>query len=234
MEKKRILVVDDEQDLCDILLYNLSSEGYDAEAAYSAEEALKQDLTAFDLLMLDVMMPGMSGFEMARLLKDSEQTAALPIIFLTAKDTEEDMLYGFGLGADDYVKKPFSVREVMARVKAVLNRTPSALVEEPESLLSYEGLVIDQERKAVIVDGESVALTKTEFELLLLLLSHRGQVFSRQEMLELVWPDGVIVSDRTVDVNITRMRKKIGRYSHYIVTRQGFGYCFEEAKTKRA
>lgn len=234
MEKKRILVVDDEQDLCDILLYNLSSEGYDAEAAYSAEEALKQDLTAFDLLMLDVMMPGMSGFEMARLLKDSEQTAALPIIFLTAKDTEEDMLYGFGLGADDYVKKPFSVREVMARVKAVLNRTPSALEEEPESLLSYEGLVIDQERKAVIVDGESVALTKTEFELLLLLLSHRGQVFSRQEMLELVWPDGVIVSDRTVDVNITRMRKKIGRYSHYIVTRQGFGYCFEEAKTKRA
>lgn len=234
MEKKRILVVDDEQDLCDILLYNLSSEGYDAEAAYSAEEALKQDLTAFDLLMLDVMMPGMSGFEMARLLKDSEQTAALPIIFLTAKDTEEDMLYGFGLGADDYVKKPFSVREVMARVKAVLNRTPSALEEEPESLLSYEGLVIDQERKAVIVDGESVALTKTEFELLLLLLSHRGQVFSRQEMLELVWPDGVIVSDRTVDVNITRMRKKIGPYSHYIVTRQGFGYCFEEAKTKRA
>lgn len=234
MEKKRILVVDDEQDLCDILLYNLSSEGYDAEAAYSAEEALQQDLTAFDLLMLDVMMPGMSGFEMARLLKDSEQTAALPIIFLTAKDTEEDMLYGFGLGADDYVKKPFSVREVMARVKAVLNRTPSALEEEPESLLSYEGLVIDQERKAVIVDGESVALTKTEFELLLLLLSHRGQVFSRQEMLELVWPDGVIVSDRTVDVNITRMRKKIGRYSHYIVTRQGFGYCFEEAKTKRA
>lgn len=234
MEKKRILVVDDEQDLCDILLYNLSSEGYDAEAAYSAEEALKQDLTAFDLLMLDVMMPGMSGFEMAKLLKDSEQTAALPIIFLTAKDTEEDMLYGFGLGADDYVKKPFSVREVMARVKAVLNRTPSALEEEPESLLSYEGLVIDQERKAVIVDGESVALTKTEFELLLLLLSHRGQVFSRQEMLELVWPDGVIVSDRTVDVNITRMRKKIGRYSHYIVTRQGFGYCFEEAKTKRA
>lgn len=234
MEKKRILVVDDEQDLCDILLYNLSSEGYDAEAAYSAEEALKQDLTAFDLLMLDVMMPGMSGFEMARLLKNSEQTAALPIIFLTAKDTEEDMLYGFGLGADDYVKKPFSVREVMARVKAVLNRTPSALEEEPESLLSYEGLVIDQERKAVIVDGESVALTKTEFELLLLLLSHRGQVFSRQEMLELVWPDGVIVSDRTVDVNITRMRKKIGRYSHYIVTRQGFGYCFEEAKTKRA
>ncbi|MBQ3878072.1 MAG: response regulator transcription factor [Prevotella sp.] len=234
MEKKRILVVDDEQDLCDILLYNLSSEGYDAEAAYSAEEALKQDLTTFDLLMLDVMMPGMSGFEMARLLKSDEQTAALPIIFLTAKDTEEDMLYGFGLGADDYVKKPFSVREVMARVKAVLNRTPSALEEEPESLLSYEGLVIDQERKAVIVDGESVALTKTEFELLLLLLSHRGQVFSRQEMLELVWPDGVIVSDRTVDVNITRMRKKIGRYSHYIVTRQGFGYCFEEAKTKRA
>ena len=234
MEKKRILVVDDEQDLCDILLYNLSSEGYDAEAAYSAEEALKQDLTTFDLLMLDVMMPGMSGFEMARLLKSDEQTAALPIIFLTAKDNEEDMLYGFGLGADDYVKKPFSVREVMARVKAVLNRTPSALEEEPESLLSYEGLVIDQERKAVIVDGESVALTKTEFELLLLLLSHRGQVFSRQEMLELVWPDGVIVSDRTVDVNITRMRKKIGRYSHYIVTRQGFGYCFEEAKTKRA
>ena len=226
MEQKRILVVDDEQDLCDILLYNLRAAGYQAEASYSAEEAIEKELSDYDLLLLDVMMPGMSGFELAQQLKDDEVTAALPIIFLTAKDTEEDMLHGFGLGADDYVKKPFSVREVMARVKAVLSRSESIATDVPRTL-QYEGLTIDLSHKSVTVDGEMVGLTKTEFELLALLLSHRGKVFSRQQILDSVWPQDVIVTDRTVDVNVTRLRKKIGRYGQMIVSRQGFGYVFE-------
>ena len=180
----------------------------------------------YDLLLLDVMMPGMSGFELASQLKGDEATASVPIIFLTAKDTEEDMLHGFGLGADDYVKKPFSVREVMARVKAVLCRRESVEADKPK-ILQHEGLVIDLSHKSVKVDGEAVALTKTEFELLVLLLSHRGKVFSRQQILDSVWPQDVIVTDRTVDVNVTRMRKKIGRYANLIVSRQGFGYVFE-------
>ena len=228
-ERKKILVVDDEQDLCEILLYNLKAADYQAEAVYSAEEAIKKDLSQYDLLLLDVMMPGMSGFELARWLKTGRETRQLPFIFLTAKDTEEDMLQGFGLGADDYVKKPFSVREVMARVKAVLNRSESPDADNPKSL-QYEGLAIDLIHKSVTVDGEAVLLTKTEFELLALLLSHRGKVFSRQQILESVWPQDVIVTDRTVDVNVTRMRKKIGRYAGCIVSRQGFGYIFESEK----
>ena len=226
MEQKRILIVDDEQDLCEILRYNLMAAGYQAEVAYSAEMAIEKEVAQYDLLLLDVMMPGMSGFELARQLKGDEATASVPIIFLTAKDTEEDMLHGFGLGADDYVKKPFSVREVMARVKAVLCRRESVEADKPKTL-RYEGLVIDLSHKSVKVDGEAVALTKTEFELLVLLLTHRGKVFSRQQILESVWPQDVIVTDRTVDVNVTRMRKKIGRYASLIVSRQGFGYVFE-------
>ena len=187
---------------------------------------IEKEVAQYDLLLLDVMMPGMSGFELARQLKGDEATASVPIIFLTAKDTEEDMLHGFGLGADDYVKKPFSVREVMARVKAVLCRRESVEADKPKTL-QYEGLVIDLSHKSVKVDGEAVALTKTEFELLVLLLTHRGKVFSRQQILESVWPQDVIVTDRTVDVNVTRMRKKIGRYANLIVSRQGFGYVFE-------
>ncbi|MBQ6747210.1 MAG: response regulator transcription factor [Bacteroidaceae bacterium] len=225
MEQKRILVVDDEQDLCEILLYNLSSAGFQADAAYSAEEAIAKGVSQYDLLILDVMMPGMSGFELAEQLKGHPETSKLPIIFLTAKDTEDDTLQGFGLGADDYVTKPFSVREVVARVKAVLARTQ--VNEAEECLLTFEGLVLDLGKKTTMVDGESVSLTKTEFELLGLLLRHRGQVFSRQQIFDAVWPEDVVVSDRTVDVNITRMRKKIGRYGSFIVSRQGYGYVFE-------
>lgn len=224
MKQKKILIVDDEQDLCEILQFNLASAGYDVDIAYSAEEALSKDIAQHDLLLLDVMMPGLSGFELAERMKADEQMARVPIIFLTAKDTEDDTLLGFGLGADDYVTKPFSVREVVARVRVVLNRRQSPKKEE---LLAYEGLVVDTIGKTVQVDGTAVALTRTEFDLLCLLLSHRGQVFSRQQIFDQVWPDDVVVSDRAVDVNIARMRKKIGRYSQYVVSRQGFGYLFE-------
>ena len=225
MKQKKILVVDDEQDLCEILLYNLRAAGFEAEAAYSGEMAMEKDPRQYDLLILDVMMPGMSGFDLAERLRNEPATSKLPIILLTAKDTEDDTLQGFGLGADDYVTKPFSVREVVARVKAVLARSQSD--KKVESTLSFEGLVLDLNKKTTTVDGESVNLTKTEFELLGLLLRHRGQVFSRQQIFDAVWPENVIVSDRTVDVNITRMRKKIGKYGSFIISRQGFGYVFE-------
>ena len=227
MAQKRILIVDDEQDLCEILLYNLKSAGFQAEATYSGESAWDKivNCKCFDLLILDVMMPGMSGFELAGRLKSEPATSKLPIIFLTAKDTEDDALQGFGLGADDYITKPFSVREVVARVKAVLARSQKHEVEE--SQITIEGMVLDLGKKTTTVDGESVSLTKTEFELLALLLRYRGQVFSRQQIFDAVWPEDVVVSDRTVDVNVTRLRKKIGRYGGYIISRQGYGYVFE-------
>ena len=224
MKKKRILIVDDEQDLCEILHVNLVAEGYEAEVAYSATEALRKDVGSFDLLVLDVMMPGMSGFDMVRQMRSSG--IATPVIFLTARDAEEDKLEGFEAGADDYISKPFSVRELTARVRAVLARTASAEVDTPRPP-SFKGLTIDLSQRKVVADGVPLNLTKTELELLLLLLSHRGQVFSRQELLGEVWPSDVVVTDRTVDVNITRLRKKLGRYGQHIVTRQGYGYLFD-------
>ena len=221
----KILVVDDEQNLCEILAYNLRNDGYEVTEANSAEEALELPLAAFDLMLLDVMMGGMSGFDLAHRLKTEEKTAHIPIIFLTAKDTEQDMLHGFGLGADDYIAKPFRIMEVLARVKAVLNRSTHSTQVSPETL-RYDHLVLNLNTKTVSVDGEEVAFTKTEFELLRLLLEHKGRVFSRQELIDHVWPSDVMVLDRTVDVNITRMRKKIGRYAPCISTRLGYGYYF--------
>ena len=221
----KILVVDDEQNLCEILAYNLRNDGYEVTEANSAEEALELPLAAFDLMLLDVMMGGMSGFDLAHRLKTEEKTAHIPIIFLTAKDTEQDMLHGFGLGADDYIAKPFRIMEVLARVKAVLNRSTHSTQVSPETL-RYDHLVLNLNPKTVSVDGEEVAFTKTEFELLRLLLEHKGRVFSRQELIDHVWPSDVMVLDRTVDVNITRMRKKIGRYAPCISTRLGYGYYF--------
>ena len=223
----RILVVDDEQDLCEILKFNLETEGYQVDTAYSAEEALTMDLTSYHLLLLDVMMGEMSGFALARKLQGNAATASLPIIFLTARDTENDMVTGFNLGADDYISKPFSIREVLVRVRAVLRRTGNANAEDAESTLQYQGLQLNLSNKTVTVNGEVVPFTKTEFELLHTLLEEKGRVFSRQELINKVWPSNVLVLDRTVDVNITRLRKKIGPFSKCIVTRLGFGYLFE-------
>ena len=227
MKQKKILIVDDEQDLCDILLFNLQTAGYEVDTAHSAEEALTKNLSSFCLFILDVMMEGMSGFELAQMLKMHPSTTDIPIIFLTAKDTEEDLLKGFDIGADDYIAKPFSIKEITARIKAVLNRRNPQNISSQE-LLIYSGICMNLTKKTVTIDGEPATLTKTEFELLRLFMQHRGKVFTRQQVIEKVWPQEVIVTDRTVDVNITRLRKKIGKYSSNIIARQGYGYLFEE------
>lgn len=226
MANGRILVVDDEESLCEILQFNLESEGYEVTTANSAEEALKLDIGSFDLILLDVMMGQMSGTRMASLLKADPETAQIPIIFCTARDGEDDRVAGLDLGADDYIAKPFSVRELVARVKSVLRRTRHD-DEAAEERIVYEGLCIDCRSKVCTLDGEPVQLTKKELEILMLLLSNRGRIFSREQILHRVWSDKVIVLDRTIDVNITRLRRKIGRYGDKIVTRQGYGYGFE-------
>lgn len=225
--KHRILVVDDEQDLCEILKFNLETEGYDVATANSAEEALEMGIEGYDLLLLDVMMGGMSGFALAKKLKEEPATEGIPIIFLTARDTENDTVTGFNLGADDYISKPFSIREVMVRVRAVLRRTGEQAGQSHSNVISYQGLVLNLDKKTVSIDDENIPFTKTEFEILHLLLDERGRVFSRQELIDRIWPKDVLVLDRTVDVNITRLRKKIGRFSKCIVTRLGFGYYFD-------
>lgn len=222
-----LLVVDDEEDLCEILQFNLEAEGYNVDTAYSAEEALTLDLTQYDLLLLDVMMGKISGFKMASMLREKSETADLPIIFLTAKDTENDMLTGFNLGADDYIPKPFSIRQVLARVKAVLRRSKESKGEKEKNILTYKTLKLDIEQIKVYIDGDEIALTKKEFEILRLFLENINHVFTRDEFLTKIWKDEVYVLDRTIDVNITRLRKKIGEYGKNIVTRLGFGYCFE-------
>ena len=227
MNDIRILVVDDEEDLCEILKFNLENEGFWVDTANSAEEALKLDLTRYNLLLLDVMMGEISGFKMASMLKKDKNTASIPIIFITARDTENDTVTGFNLGGDDYISKPFSLREVVARVKAVLRRTAETQAAQPDILI-YHGLSMDIAQKRVTINGEDVALTKKEFEILKLLLKSPGKVFSREDILAKIWSDEVYVLDRTVDVNITRLRKKIGDYGKHIITRLGYGYCFDE------
>ena len=223
---KKILVVDDEADICNILKFNLDKAGYETATALSAEDALMRGIIGYDLVLLDVMMEGISGFQMAQMMKKNPESAKIPIIFITAKDTEEDTLKGFDLGADDYIAKPFSVREVVSRVNAVLRRVGSA--SSDPSRLSYKTLTLDMNGKKAIVDGNDAELTKTEFEVLRILVSDIGHVFSRDEILGKVWPDDVVVLGRTVDVNITRLRKKLGKYGNNITTRHGYGYCFED------
>ena len=231
MAIERILIVDDEETLCEVLKLNLENEGYDVDIAFSAEQALTLDLKSYSLILLDVMMGEISGIKMAKMLKANVATADIPIIFCTARDTEDDMVMGLNLGADDYITKPYTVRNVIARVKSVLRRTNhkglNIAVDKP-NMLQVEGLQLDLEFKRCLVDGVEVKLTKKEFELLAYLISHRGKICSREQILNRVWSDEVVVLDRTIDVNITRVRSKIGAYGSYIVTRSGFGYGFRD------
>lgn len=223
----KILVVDDEEALCEILQFNLEVEGFAVDVAYSAEQALGLTLKQYDLILLDVMMGGISGFKMAMMMKKNPETASIPIIFCTAKDDMDNKVAGLDLGADDYIAKPFSTREVVARVKSVLRRTSGSANQSAEDNVKFETLVLYCARKRCTLDGNEVTLTKKEFEILNLLLRNRGRIFSREEILHRIWSDEVIVLDRTIDVNITRLRKKIGRYGNHIVTRLGYGYGFE-------
>ena len=225
-KKYRVLVVDDETDLCDILKFNLEAEGYYVTTANSAEEALEKNVARYDLLLLDVMMGGMDGFSLARMLKKRAETSQIPIIFLTARTTESDTVNGLDIGADDYIAKPFSIREVKARIKAVLRRT--AAPSPGQQVLAFKSLQLNLDKKTVSIDDEEIPFSKTEFEILALLLREKGRVFSRQELINRIWPRDVMVLDRTVDVNITRVRKKIKDYARHIVTRLGYGYFFEE------
>ena len=231
MSNYRILVVDDEESLCEILKFNLEKEGYSVDVAYSAEEALAMNLSSYNLAILDVMMDELSGFGLARILRKRPDTASLPIIFCSALDGVDDKLKGFDVGADDYIAKPFSVAEVIARVRSVLRRAvkPAAVVEHEveQSVIAFEGLVVNTLSKTCMVDGAEVSLTRKEFDILSLLLSNRGTILSRERIMRKVWSDEVVVLDRTIDVNITRMRKKLGKYGSHIITRTGYGYGFE-------
>ena len=225
--RKRILIVDDEEDICNILSFNLEKAGYDTRIVHSAEEALTSGVNGYDLILLDIMMEGISGLKMAEMMKKNPDTAKIPIIFISAKDTEDDTVNGLNIGADDYIAKPFSIREVLSRVAAVLRRT-SSTADAKHNTLNYKSLVMDLDRKSVSVDGEGIDLTKTEFEILHMLFANSPHVYSREEILSKIWSDDVIVLGRTVDVNITRLRRKIGEYGKCVVTRHGYGYCFEE------
>lgn len=225
---ERILIIDDEETLCEVLQLNLENEGYEADIAYSAEQALEMDLKRYSLILLDIMMGEMNGIKFAKILKKNPDTASIPIIFCTARDTEDDMILGLNLGADDYITKPYSIRNVLARIKSVLRRSSGGKIHEKTNVINVEGLSIDLNLKQCSVDGEVVKLAKKEFEILAYLVSNKGKICSREQILSNVWTDEVIVLDRTIDVNITRLRQKIGRYGAYIITRSGFGYGFQK------
>jgi two-component system, OmpR family, alkaline phosphatase synthesis response regulator PhoP len=221
-----VLVVDDDEDLCEILRFNLINEGYQVDIAYSAEEAMQKNLQDYHLIVLDVLLGEMSGFRMAHSMRNDPTTATTPIIFLTARDSENDRLTGFNLGADDYITKPFSVRELMARVHAVIyriNRKKISIIQ----MISYDRLNMNLTNKQVILEGEEIRFTKKEFEILKLLIENKNRLFTREELLARVWKEEAFVLSRTIDVNITRIRKKIGSYEKNIVTKLGRGYCFE-------
>ena len=245
MAKQRILIVDDEEDICMILSYSLQKAGYEVLVAHSAEEALEllqspNSLIAsspIDLILLDIMMGEMSGLEMAEILNQkpgtkSQDRSVPPIIFLTALSDEDTVLQGFQLGADDYISKPFRIAEVLARVAAVLRRTAEQGTRNQEQrpisndCIVFEGIVVNKADMSLKVDGEAVVMTRKEIELLCYLLTHRGQILSREHLLKNVWDSNGFVLERTVDVHITHLRKKLGQYGKRIVTKSGYGYMF--------
>lgn len=231
----RILVIDDEEALCEILKFNLQREGYQVDTAYSAESALEMDLTPYSLFIVDIMMERLSGFDFAKRVRNMAPVEETPIIFCSALNGEDDTVTGLNIGADDYITKPFVVSEVLARVRAVLRRSQAHRQEENpsrqgiyESDITFQGLRIDRNDKLALLDGEDMGLTRTEFDILLFFLTHRNRIYSREEIIKQVWDNDVVVTNRTIDTNIARLRKKIGPYGNNIVTRLGFGYGFKE------
>ncbi len=237
--RTKILVIDDEEALCDILKFNLEKEGYEVDCVYSAEEALDMDnLETYSLFMVDIMMGQLCGFDFANRVRNVTATEQTPILFCSALSDEDCVVKGLNIGADDYVTKPFNIGEVLARVRAVLRRAKAAEkrsaaeIERLHSIyetdVTFKGLRIDRNDKECYLNNELVTLTRTEFDILLFFLTHRNRIYSRKEIIKNVWGDDVVVTERTIDTNITRMRKKLGDYDKYIVTRQGFGYGFKE------
>lgn len=232
----RILVIDDEEAVCEILKFNLKKEGYEVDCAYSAEEALDMDLSGYSLFMVDIMMDQLSGYDFAKRVRNVTETEFTPILFCSALSNEDSVVKGLNIGADDYVTKPFVIGEVLARVRAILRRSGQATHRMPavneradyESDVIFRTLRIDRNDKTVYLDGEELPLTRTEYDILLFFLIHRNRIYSREEIINQVWGDDVVVTNRTIDTNITRLRKKIGQYSNNLVTRQGFGYGFKE------
>ncbi|MCM1517242.1 MAG: response regulator transcription factor [Pseudoflavonifractor sp.] len=231
----KILVVDDEESMCEILKYNLEKDGYEVDYALGGEEALTLDLPSYSLFILDIMMDSISGFDLAKRLKNNSATENKPIIFCSALNDEEDTVMGLNIGGDDYITKPFNVSEVLARVRAVLrrshisdqliyNRTQTG--HEPD--ITFKKLRVDRNEKISYLNGEPLDLTKTEFEILLFFMTHRNRIYSREEIIKSVWPGDVVVTNRTIDTNIARLRKKLGEYGNNIITRLGFGYGFKE------
>ena len=238
----KILIVDDEQEICEILKYNLEVEGYEVDVAYSATDAMTLNLPSYSLIILDVMMDNINGFELARMLKKDSDTKLIPIIFCSALNGEDEHIMGLNIGADDYIAKPFRTREVIARVKSVIRRSrltkssplpetqpAPAVVQKTEDVqYSYKELVIDDSSKLCYINNEVINLTKTEYELLTFLITHRNSIYTRKELLEKIWNNAEGVSDRTIDTNITRLRRKLGDYGSCIITRLGYGYGFQE------
>ena len=231
----RILVIDDEEALCEILKFNLEKAGYDVDCAYSAEEALEKDLTVYNLIIADIMMETLSGFDFAKRVRNNPATEFIPIIFCSALSGEDDTVMGLNIGGDDYITKPFVISEVLARVQAVLRRSrmntataarPASDDNSYVSDIKFEGLNIDRNEKLCYMDGKELNLTRTEYDILLFFLTHRN--YSREELIEKIWDSNVVVTTRTIDTNIARLRKKIGEYGNNIVTRLGFGYGFKE------
>ena len=223
--RQKILVVDDEQSICELMKINLEIAGYDVDIAYSAEDALRLNLEEYALMVFDIMMGNISGRQLVSMVRQMPKIANVPIIVCTALSEERPLVEGFSRGADDYIKKPFSMKEFVLRVKSLLRRTSKTI---NNSNVSYKSLSLDNSSKLCYIDGKEVALTKKEFDILYLLISNPGKVFSREEILQTIWEKNVYVVDRTIDVNINRLRKKLGEYESNIVTRQGYGYGFKE------
>jgi DNA-binding response OmpR family regulator len=228
---EKILIVDDGKNICEILEFNLSNEGYEIECAYSAEEALKKLTTNYSLILLDVMMGGMSGYKMAEKLRKEKNS--IPIIFLTAKDTENDMLTGFSVGADDYISKPFSIKEVVARVKALLKRSEVTqknnkipLIPGKGNKLVFDDVMINYDTKELVIGDKIIPLTRTEFEIITLLASNSSRIFEREDIIDHIWKDAPYITERTIDVHIRRLRKKMGERASLIISRPGYGYRF--------